>query len=136
MSSMFENITLKGDKTIWIIVFALSIFSIMVVYSAAGWADLTSHIVKLIIGLIAMYIVHLVPFKYFAKLGQIGYFTSLGLLLMVLVIGVSVNDAARWLTVAGLQFQPSDIAKLMVILFMARQISINRDNLEGMKEFV
>ena len=50
MSSMFENITLKGDKTIWIIVFALSIFSIMVVYSAAGWADLTSHIIKLIIG--------------------------------------------------------------------------------------
>ena len=136
MSSMFENITLKGDKTIWIIVFALSIFSIMVVYSAAGWADLTSHIVKLIIGLIAMYIVHLVPFKYFAKLGQIGYFTSIGLLLMVLVIGVSVNDAARWLSVAGLQFQPSDIAKLMVILFMARQISIHRDNLQGMKEFV
>ena len=86
MSSMIQNITLKGDKTIWIIVFALSLFSIMVVYSAAGWADLTSHIVKLSIGLIAMYIVHLIPFKYFSKLGQIGYFTSLLLLLMVLVI--------------------------------------------------
>ena len=37
MSSMFENIKLKGDKTIWMIVFALSLLSIMVVYSAAGW---------------------------------------------------------------------------------------------------
>jgi cell division protein FtsW len=136
MSSMFENIKLKGDKTIWIIVFALSLFSVMVVYSAAGWADLTSHIVKLSIGLIAMYIVHLIPFKYFSKLGQIGYFTSLLLLLLVLVIGISINGASRWVNIAGLQFQPSDVAKLTVILYMARQISINRDNLKGIKEFV
>jgi cell division protein FtsW len=133
---MFENIKLKGDKTIWIIVFALSLFSVMVVYSAAGWADLTSHIVKLSIGLIAMYIVHLIPFKYFSKLGQIGYFTSLLLLLLVLVIGISINGASRWVNIAGLQFQPSDVAKLTVILYMARQISINRDNLKGIKEFV
>lgn len=136
MSSIFENITFKGDKTIWIIVFALSLFSVMVVYSAAGGSDLTSHIVKLSIGLIAMYIVHLIPFKYFSKLGQIGYFTSLVLLVLVLVIGVSINGASRWVNIAGLQFQPSDVAKLTVILYMARQISINRDNLQGMKEFV
>ena len=48
MSSIFKNITLKGDRTIWIIVFALSLFSVMVVYSAAGWSDLTSHITKTI----------------------------------------------------------------------------------------
>ena len=69
----------------------------MVVYSAAGWTDLTSHILKLFIGIVAMYIVHLIPFKYFSKLGQIGYFTSLVLLLMVLVIGVSINGASRWI---------------------------------------
>jgi len=136
MSSIFKNITLKGDRTIWIIVFALSLFSVMVVYSAAGWSDLTSHIIKLLIGLSAMYIVHLIPFKYFSKLGQIGYFTSLVLLFMVLVIGVSINGASRWVNIAGLQFQPSDVAKLTVILFMARQISINRYNLQGMKEFL
>jgi cell division protein FtsW len=133
---MFKNITLRGDKTIWTIVFALSLLSIMVVYSAAGWTDLSSHIVKLFIGLIAMYIVHLIPFKYFSKLGQIGYFTSLVLLLMVLVIGISINGASRWINIAGLQFQPSDVAKLTVILFMARQISINRYNLEGLVEFL
>jgi cell division protein FtsW len=136
VSAIFENITLKGDKTIWIIVCILSLFSIMVVYSAAGWTDLTSHILRLAIGLITMYIVHLIPFKYFSKLGQIGYFTSLVLLIMVLVIGVSINGASRWVNVAGLQFQPSDIAKLTVILFMARQISINRYKLKGTKEFL
>ncbi len=136
MNLLPKNIELKGDRTIWIIVFALSVFSIMVVYSAAGWTDLTSHILKLLIGLIAMYISHLIPFKYFSKLGQIGYFTSLLLLLLVLVIGVSINGASRWVNIAGLQFQPSDVAKLTVILYMARQISINRDNLQGIKEFI
>ena len=133
MDSISQNIRLKGDKIIWIIVLSLSLFSIMVVYSAAGWSDLTSHIFKLFLGLAAMYVVHLIPFKYFSKIGQIGYFTSLVLLLMVLLIGVSINGASRWVSIAGLQFQPSDIAKLTVILYMARQISINRDNLQGLK---
>ena len=136
MSSIFNHITFRGDKTIWTIVLALSLFSIMVVYSAAGWVDLTSHIVKLLIGVIAMYIVHLIPFKYFSKLGQIGYFTSIILLLMVLLIGISINGASRWVSIAGLQFQPSDIAKLTVILFMARQISLNRENLDGIISFI
>ena len=133
---MFDNIKFKGDKTIWIIVFTLSLFSIMVVYSAAGWLDLTSHIVKLTIGISAIYVVHLIPFKYFSKLGQIGYFTSLLLLFLVLIIGVSVNGASRWINIAGLQFQPSDIAKITVIIYMARQISINREKLDRMKNFL
>ena len=135
MSSVFGNIKFKGDKIIWAIVILLSLFSIMVVYSAAGWSDLISHIPKLLIGLFAMYVVHLIPFKYFSKLGQLGYFTSLLLLVLVLVIGVTVNGASRWINIVGLQFQPSDVAKLTVILFMARQISVNRDNLSGFKEF-
>ena len=85
MSSVFGNIKFKGDKIIWAIVILLSLFSIMVVYSAAGWSDLISHIPKLLIGLFAMYVVHLIPFKYFSKLGQLGYFTSLLLLVLVLV---------------------------------------------------
>ena len=136
MSSVFGNIKFKGDKIIWAIVILLSLFSIMVVYSAAGWSDLISHIPKLLIGLFAMYVVHLIPFKYFSKLGQLGYFTSVLLLVLVLVIGVTINGAARWINIVGFQFQPSDVAKLTVILFMARQMSINREHLDGFKEFV
>lgn len=135
MSSIFGNIKLKGDAIIWIIVMLLSLFSIMVVYSAAGWSDLISHIPKLLIGLFAMYVVHLIPFKYFSKLGQLGYFTSLLLLVLVFIIGVTVNGAARWINIVGFQFQPSDVAKLTVILFMARQISVNREHLDGFREF-
>ena len=52
----------------------------MVVYSTAGFLDVINHSVKLIIGIIAMYVVHLIPFKYFSKIGQLGYYISLLLL--------------------------------------------------------
>ena len=136
MLAIIDNIPIKGDKAIWIIVFCLSLLSIMVVYSAAGWLDLTSHIIKLSIGFSAMYMVHLIPYKYFSKLGQIGYLTSVVLLLMVLAIGVSINGASRWVNIAGMQFQPSDVAKIMVIIYMARQISINREKIKRIREFI
>ena len=135
MSLIWKNISLKGDKVIWFIVFSLSLFSIMVVYSAAGWTDLINHLIRILIGLFCMYIVHLIPFKYFSKLGQIGYFTSLLLLLLVFLVGVSINGASRWIEIAGLQFQPSDIAKIAVIIYLSRQISLNRNKIKKFKDF-
>ncbi len=136
MSFWTKNILLEGDKTIWGVVLTLSLFSVLVVYSTAGWHFLFSHIVKLIIGLCAMYVVHKIKFKYFSKLGQLSFLLSILLLVLVLIIGVSINGASRWLNIVGLQFQPSDIAKLAILIYMARQISINRDNLHIFKNLV
>jgi cell division protein FtsW len=136
MSSWIKNINLEGDRTIWGVVFALSLFSVLVVYSTAGWYFLFNHIIKLLIGLFAMYVVHKIKFKYFSKLGQLGFLFSLLLLVLVLLIGVSINGASRWLNIAGLQFQPSDVAKLAILIYMARQISIQRDYLHNLKDLV
>jgi len=81
-----------------------------------------------------MYVVHKIKFKYFSKLGQIGFLFSLVLLVLVLLIGVSVNGASRWLQIAGQQFQPSDVAKLAILIYMARQISKQRDYLDNFKD--
>ena len=134
MSSWVKNINLEGDRTIWGVVLALSLSSILVVYSTAGWHFLFSHITKLLLGLFAMYAVHKIKFKYFSKIGQIGFLFSLFLLVLVLLIGVSVNGASRWLQIAGQQFQPSDVAKLAILVYMARQISKQRDYLHDFKE--
>jgi len=134
MSSWIKNINLEGDRTIWGVVLALSLSSILVVYSTAGWHFLFSHITKLLLGLFAMYVVHKIKFKYFSKIGQIGFLFSLFLLVLVLLIGVSVNGASRWLQFANLQFQPSDVAKLAILVYMARQISKQRDYLHDFKE--
>jgi len=107
MSSWIKNINLEGDRTIWGVVLALSLSSLLIVYSTAGWHFLFSHITKLLLGLFAIYVVHKIKFKYFSKIGQIGFLFSLFLLVLVLLIGVSVNGASRWLQIANLQFQPS-----------------------------
>ena len=136
MSSWIKNINLEGDKTIWGVVLALSLSSILVVYSTAGWHFLFSHITKLLLGLFAMYVVHKIKFKYFSKLGQLGFLFSLFLLVLVLLIGVSVNGASRWLQIAGQQFQPSDVAKLTILVYMARQISKQREYLHDFKDLL
>ena len=48
MSSWIKNINLEGDRTIWGVVFSLSLFSVLVVYSTAGWHFLFNHIIKLL----------------------------------------------------------------------------------------
>ena len=130
MKAFIKNINFKGDKVIWAIVLALSIFSVLVVYSTAGWKFLFSHLIKLSIGLFFLYQVHKIKFKYFAKIGVLGFVVSIILLILVFIMGVTVNGASRWLSIAGFQFQPSDIAKLSILLFMARQLSKYRKEIK------
>ena len=134
MTSFIKNINLEGDKVIWAVVLALSIFSILVVYSTAGWKFLFSHLIKLSIGLFFLYQVHKIKFKYFAKIGVLGFVISIVLLILVFIMGVAVNGASRWLSIAGFQFQPSDIAKLSILLFMARQLSKYRNEIKDFKK--
>ena len=133
MSEILKNINLKGDRVIWGVIISLSLFSVLLVYSTAGWKYLFSHLIKLSVGLFFLYQVHKIKFKYFAKIGVLGFVISIILLLLVFVIGVTVNGASRWLSVAGVQFQPSDIAKLSILLFMARQLSKYRHEIKEFK---
>ena len=133
MSEILKNINLKGDKVIWGVIISLFLFSVLLVYSTAGWKYLFSHLIKLSVGLFFLYQVHKIKFKYFAKIGVLGFVISIILLLLVFVIGVTVNGASRWLSVAGVQFQPSDIAKLSILLFMARQLSKYRHEIKDFK---
>ena len=133
MLKVLKNIQLEGDKVIWGVVFALSMFSILLVYSTAGWDFLFNHLIKLFIGLFFLYQVHKIKFKYFAKIGVLGFFISIVLLILVFIMGVTVNGASRWLSIAGFQFQPSDIAKLSILLFMARQLSKYRADIKNFK---
>ena len=133
MESIFKNIKLEGDRTIWGVVFFLGLFSILIVYSAAGISEIFKHIIRLSIGVGCMYLVHQLKFKYFSRLGVLGFWMSIILLICALLFGPSINAANRWLDIAGHSFQPSDIAKLSIILFVARQLSKQRDFLNEFK---
>ena len=72
------------------------------------------------IGLVAMYAFSRIPASLWYRLAWPLYGVSIALLLSVLVIGEEVNGAKRWINLAGIQFQPSEIAKFTMILLFAR----------------
>jgi len=72
------------------------------------------------IGLIAMFFFSRIPVALWFRLAWPLYGVSIVLLLSVLVIGQEVNGAKRWINIAGIQFQPSEVAKFTQILLFAR----------------
>ena len=72
------------------------------------------------IGLICMWIFSRIPATFWLKFAWPLYGISIALLLLVLVVGESVNGARRWINIAGLQFQPSEIAKFTMIVLFAK----------------
>lgn len=145
MSKLKGYINLEGDRTIWGIVFLLMLASILVVYSATGalayknaggdtWHYFFRHGVFLIIGFVAMYVVHHIPHRYFSRLGQLAYYICIPALLITLIAGKNLNDASRWIEVGGQSLQTSDIAKLAIMMFLARQLVKYKDSLHDWKE--
>lgn len=118
----------KGDKVIWIIFLFLCLISIIEVFSAAStltyksgdhWGPITQHSVILMVGACIVVLVHNIPCKYFRVLPFFLLPLSCILLLIVMVMGNYVNGAARWMNFAGVQFQPSELAKMAVIIVTA-----------------
>ena len=72
------------------------------------------------IGLVAMYFFSRIPAEIWRRWAWVLYAVSIILLLSVLVIGQEVNGARRWINIAGIQFQPSEIAKFTMIVLFAR----------------
>ena len=123
----------KGDKVIWIIFLFLCLISVVEVFSAAStltyksgdhWGPITQHSVILMVGVFIVVLVHNIPCKYFSVLPFFLLPLSCVLLLFVMGMGIldsgeRVNGAARWLNFFGVQFQPSEIAKMAVIIVTA-----------------
>lgn len=73
-----------------------------------------------LIGLAAMAVLSRIPASFWYRMAWPLYGCSILLLLMVLLFGQEVNGARRWISIAGLQFQPSEVAKFTMILLLAR----------------
>lgn len=137
---------LKGDRVIWAVVFALSLISILVVYSSIGTLAykrmvsperlIITHTLHVIIGLAAMWFAHKVDYRYYSRLSQIGLWVSIPLLIFTFTNGVTINDAARWLQipVINTSFQPSDFAGLALIVNLASMLAKRQQNIDDIKE--
>lgn len=129
---------LEGDKVIWGIVAALAIFSFIPVYSASSnlayvnndgntIAYLLRHVKHLVLGLVILYAVHKVRFKYFSPLSLLLLPVIVLMLIYTLYNGTTIEgaNASRWMKVPfiGISFQTSIIAGVVLMVYVARYLS-------------
>ena len=114
---------------------ALSVYGIIVIGSAKE--SVQSHQIQgFILGAGVMLAVSFVSYRFILKFGWVYYAMAVGLLLLVEFFGESVNNAKRWLVVAGIQIQPSEAAKILLILFLAAFISKREEKLNSVPVLV
>jgi cell division protein FtsW len=145
MESVFGKY-FKGDRVIWIIVIVLSVFSLLAVYSSTGslayryqGGNTAYYFLKqlgfLLAGLGIIFITHLIPYKVYSPISQLLLLISIPLLAVTLLFGTSLNQAARWLAIPGLgiTIQTSDFAKIALIMYVARLLSIKQNEIKDFK---
>ena len=127
--------SIKGDKVIWAIVFILTILSFLAVYSSTGTlaykyqgGDTAHYMIRhgiiLLVGLLIMYMAHLVRYTYYSRIFQILFYIAVPLLLVTLIFGLNLNEARRSLPLPlGLTFETSDLAKLTLVVYLARMLT-------------
>ncbi|HEX8517796.1 MAG TPA: FtsW/RodA/SpoVE family cell cycle protein [Bacteroidia bacterium] len=138
---------IKGDKVIWTVVVLLSLLSVLVVYSSVVAlayryknGDTGSYLIKHIFivasGIFLMYLIHKVKYSYFSRISQIAIILAAPLLIYTLTSGISAGEASRWLAIPGtsLTFQTSDFAKLALITYVARMLSIKQDVIKDFRQ--
>lgn len=79
-----------------------------------------------ILGITSMYIMMNIDYWVWKKWAKPGFFLSLGLLVLVLVIGIEVNGSKSWLGIGAFGIQPGEFAKLGVVAFLAKWLSDNQ----------
>jgi len=137
---------LRGDRAIWLIVALLGIFSVLIVYSAVGShaynnhnGDTTFFLVRQIIfislGLVITYVCYQLHYMQYQRFAPLLLFITIPLLIYTLTFGIEQHGATRWFTIPWINktFQTSDFAKLALILFVARSLSLKQEVIKDLK---
>ncbi|MHB0755127.1 FtsW/RodA/SpoVE family cell cycle protein [Polaribacter sp. M15] len=147
MKTIFRHI--KGDKAIWALVAILAISSFMPVYSAktnilyvtglsSAFTHLMKHFVLLFMGFGIIYGVHKVPYRYFSGGSVLMLPVVIVLLIFTLMQGTIKEgaNASRWIEVAGVGFQTSTLAGLVLMVYVARYLAKNKEKQIKFKESI
>lgn len=143
---MLKKDFIKGDSLIWIAVTLLFLLSLLTVFSSTGSLAIreqeghnTFYLLKqfgiLVLSFVCMYFAHRIPYRLYSRFAQFSlFFIVIPLLIYTLVQPSEINDAKRFLSFFGLiTFQPSDIAKIVLIIYLARELSKRQKVIKNFK---
>ncbi len=144
MQQGWRTKTFKGDRVIWGLVVLFMFYSLLAVYSSSvGVAFmkyggnttyfLRSQFFMLALSFLIIVIVHYLPYKIYSSLAGLMLIGAVGLLILTLAFGTRVNEATRWLVIPGTGFklQTSDVAKVALVLYIARSLARYQNDLNN-----
>lgn len=136
-----ESSSGRTDLTMLALVLLLTVFGLVMLFSTSEYNgrvrfhDSAYYFKKQLfataLGLMAMYLVSRMDYHVIARLAPAAYLLSMALSTAVLLFGQEINGSRRWLSLGPLSFQPSEFAKVAVILFLAWQIDRTEKNTAG-----
>jgi len=142
MQSVRLRNAFKGDRVIWALVAVFMFYSLLAVYSSSASVAylkfggnntyfLRSQSLMLFMSLIIIVIVHYLPYRIYSRLSGIILLSSIALLVLTFLIGARVNEAVRTIEIPGTGFrlQTSDVAKVALVIYLARALSQFNDEL-------
>lgn len=136
----------RGDKYLWGLIVLFMVVSLLSVYSSSVAVAYSYHqgntfyflrtqFIMLFLGLLIIVVTHWIPYINYMRYATLAMGVSIALLAVTLVAGVNINSASRWLVipVIGLSIQPSDIAKVVLVIYLARGLTIYQNKLHDFK---
>lgn len=133
------------DRVYWMLFGLLIIVAILALFSASStlaFADdstlspILDQMLFITVGVILAFGIQFIPSKYIRLCGYIGLGVSIILLLMTYMgFGVRINGATRWISIGGIVFQPSELAKLTLIIVIADLLSRIKNDVDEKKYF-
>ncbi|MBR5566069.1 MAG: cell division protein FtsW [Roseburia sp.] len=117
------------DYSLLFLIIFLLCFGLVMLYSTSSYYGFTrfddsAYYVKkqlfaTSLGIVAMFVVSIIPYQWWMKWATLGYIAAFGLCVAVIFVGREAKGQSRWLQIGPLSFQPSELAKLAIILFIA-----------------
>ena len=134
----------RGDRYLWGLIAFFMLLSLLSVYSSSvGVAYKSFHgntfyflrtqFIMLMLGLLIIVVTHWIPYIKYMQFATIGLVVAVLLLVITLFAGVSINEATRWLEipVIGLRLQTSDLAKVALVIYLARGLTVYQHELNN-----
>ena len=124
----------------------LLVISLLSVYSSTGslayqhrsgntFYYLFRQLKYILLGVTIIFFVHLVPYRVFSRVSIFALYLAIPLLILTIFVGTNINEATRWLEIpgTGLTIQPSDFAKIALVMYLAKILSVNQNNIRDFK---
>ena len=125
------------DYPMLFLVIFLICFGLVMIYSTSSYKSTVTYgnsyhwllrqAVAIVLGAVAMVVCCKLDYRIIKseKFGNGCYWASIVLLVLVLIIGAAKKGAVRWISIAGFQFQPSEVSKILVVIYLANRLSAN-----------